>query len=450
MRISPLCYLLSASLLCACSGPALKDSGQLAQAAAAAARSQGNDNASYIEAARASQTEASQADLQLYSPTYFAQGNEALNKAVSLQEQNQQGSEIATQAILAKSLFERGMQIKPQVETQLKDCIAILEILKAIDSPNLLRDDYEDALKDFRKLATLVETNQTDKIPSEQKDLLKDLAQLEQATLTKAYVSKPAQALDEAEDDDADDYAVKTYATAEKALETLKNTISKTPRDIETIKIQSTQAVHAALHAQHVAKAAASLMNLKQKETEEKVLQTEGLLKHIADSLQMEQPVYLSLQEQAFAIAQNAEIAHDQAKSYGSQQGWAEEKQQLLSQVKNLNTKIQDLQRELNAKANPAPAETINPQLPIAETPETQVTTAPDAPAEVVTSSDTSETASPTEKTEAAAPEKTAPATEQTETVNTMQSNTETNAEVTTEPAPEASTSTTTETDKTE
>lgn len=434
MRISPLCYLLSASLLCACSGPALKDSGQLAQAAAAAARSQGNNNLTYIEAARASQTEASQAELQLYSPTYFAQGNEALNKAVSLQEQNpqQQGSEIATQAILAKSLFERGLQIKSQVETLLKDSIATLEILKSIDSPNLLSDDYQDALNDFRKLATLVETNQTDKIPSGQKDLLKELTQLEQATLTKAFVSKPVQALDEAEDDDADDYAAKTYATAEKALETLKNTISKTPRDIATIKMQSTQAVHAALHAQHVAKAAADLMNLKQKETEEKVLQTEALLKHIADSLQMEQPVYLSLQEQAFAIAQNAEIAHDQAKSYGSQQGWAEEKQQLLSQVKNLNTKIQDMQRELSAKTNPAPAETSNPESPVADASATALTAAPDAPAEAITGNDTAETAAPEE------------------TTNTTQTNTETNAEVTTQSAPEATTSTTTETDKTE
>lgn len=388
MRISSaLCCLLSTGLLCACSAPALKDSGQLEKAAAAAARNLNNDNATYIAEARSSQQQADAAELYLYSPTYYSQATEALNKAVELQEKSpeQANANVATQAILAKSLFERGMQIKSQVEIELKNSINFIGILKGLDCPNLMKNEYQDVLQEFRNLTSLIETGKTDKIANEQKDLLREFSKLEQATLTKAYVSKPEQALDEAEDDDADDYAPKTYSSAQKHLETLKNTISQAPRDLDNIKLQSTMAYRAALHAQQVAKAAAGLLNLKQKETEDKVLQTEALLKHIADSLHMEQPVYLSLQEQAFAIAQNAEIAYGQAKSYGSQQGWAEEKQQLMGQIKNLNNKLQALETELNTKTNqqatapenttsPAPTEIDNP--PVVETTTTETANA--------------------------------------------------------------------------
>lgn len=349
MRFSPLCIFVTAGLLSACAGPALKDSGQLAQAAAAAARAENSDADSQLENARSSQQQAQQANLALYSPTYYTQGNEALNKALAAQGNDKNNADVATQAILARSLFERGMQIKQQVMDQLQESVAFFSVLQGIDAPALLKDDYQDAEDDFRKLAVLVETGKTDKLPSEQKDLLKDLALLEQATLTKAYVSKPEQTLDDAEDDDADDYAEKTFSTAQKALNTLKRSIEKKPRELEVIKLQSTQAQHAALHAQQVAKAAAGLMALKQKETEDKVLQMEALLKHIADGLQIEQPVYLSLQEQAFAIAQSAEITRQQAKSYGSQQEWSDEKQQLLAQIKTLNAKLLSLEQEKNA-----------------------------------------------------------------------------------------------------
>lgn len=349
MRFSPLYIFFTAGLLSACAGPALKDSGQLAQAAAAAARAENSDADSQLENARGSQQQAQQANLALYSPTYYAQGNEALNKALAAQGNDKNSADVATQAILARSLFERGLQIKQQVMLQLQESVAFFSVLQSIDAPGLLKDDYQDAEDDFRKLAVLVETGKTEKLPSEQKDLLKDLAKLEQATLSKAYVSKPEQTLDDAEDDDADDYAEKTFSTAQKALNTLKRSIEKTPRELEVIKLQSTQAQHAALHAQQVAKAAAGLMALKQKETEDKVLQMEALLKHIADGLQIEQPVYLSLQEQAFAIAQSAEITRQQAKSYGSQQEWAEEKQQLLAQIKTLNAKLLSLEQEKNA-----------------------------------------------------------------------------------------------------
>lgn len=393
MRFSPLCIFFTAGLLSACAGPALKDSGQLAQAAAAAAREQNSDADSQLENARNSQQQAQQANLALFSPTYFTQGNEALNKALAAQGSDKNNADVATQAILARSLFERGLQIKQQVVSQLQESVAFFSVLQGIDAPGLLKDDYQDAEDDFRKLAVLVETSKTEKLASEQKDLLQDLAKLEQATLTKAYVSKPEQTLDDAEDDDADDYAEKTFSTAQKALNTLKRSIEKTPRELGVIKLQSTQAQHAALHAQQVAKAAAGLMALKQKETEDKVLQMEALLKHIADGLQIEQPVYLSLQEQAFAIAQSAEITRQQAKSYGSQQEWAEEKQQLLAQIKTLNVKLLSLEQEKNALQKTAseiqnaptesqpqdpvvlPATDTNPPAPSVDQPENPSTT---------------------------------------------------------------------------
>lgn len=393
MRFSPLCIFFTAGLLSACAGPALKDSGQLAQAAAAAAREQNSDADSQLENARNSQQQAQQENLALFSPTYFTQGNEALNKALAALGSDKNNADVATQAILARSLFERGLQIKQQVVSQLQESVAFFSVLQGIDAPALLKDDYQDAEDDFRKLAVLVETSKTEKLASEQKDLLQDLAKLEQATLTKAYVSKPEQTLDDAEDDDADDYAEKTFSTAQKTLNTLKRSIEKTPRELGVIKLQSTQAQHAALHAQQVAKAAAGLMALKQKETEDKVLQMEALLKHIADGLQIEQPVYLSLQEQAFAIAQSAEITRQQAKSYGSQQEWAEEKQQLLAQIKTLNVKLLSLEQEKNALQKTAseiqnaptesqpqdpvvlPATDTNPPAPSVDQPENPSTT---------------------------------------------------------------------------
>jgi hypothetical protein len=369
MRFAPLCVLISAGLLSACAGPALKDSSQLAQAAAAAAREQNNDSASQLDTAKNSQQLAVQANLALYSPTYFAQGNDALNKALAMQGDDKNHADITTQAILARSLFERGIEIKQQVITLLQESVSFFSVLQGIDSPNLLSDDYHDVEDDFRKLAVLIETGKTDKVSAEQKDLLKDLAKLEQATLLKAYVSKPEQTLDDAEDDDADDYAEKTFSAAQKALATLKRSIEKSPRELDVIKLQSTQAQHAALHAQQIAKAAAGLMGLKQKETEDKILHMETLLKHIADGLQMEQPVYLSLQEQAFAIAQSAEITRQQAKSYGSQQEWSEEKQQLLGQIKTLNAKIINLEQEKTALQKTTSPVQAAPQSPLAEAP---------------------------------------------------------------------------------
>jgi|GEM_PF-2232835 len=307
LRLVPIACL---SLLSACAGNAVKDSDSIQQSAMQQAKAIEQTPESVIAQSQSLQLEAQKADLYFYSPSYMEQAEGALEDAEDAIKSKKLAHEIIAYALTAKKLFNRGLENKTTVLKQLSASFDGLAMLKAIDTHKVLASDFQELRDDTKDLIILIEQGKTTEAINEQKDLLNDISDVEIQTLKKTFLTVAENALDKAEDADADDFAAKSFSDAQKNIETFEKFIETSAKEREQIKEKSLLAIRLAQHAEHVAKAAVPLLKLNKETAEEHILYVETLINRIAVALGQENISHLNLNSQSMAIAQTAETVN--------------------------------------------------------------------------------------------------------------------------------------------
>jgi hypothetical protein len=342
LRLIPIVCI---SLLSACAGNAVKDSDSIQQSAMQQAKAIEQTPEMVIAESQALQLDAQKADLYFYSPSYMEQAEDALEDAEDAIKSKKLPHEIIAYALTAKKLFNRGLENKATVLKQLSASFDGLAMLKEIETDSVLPSDFQDLRDDTKDLIILIEQGKTTKAINDQKELLTDISEVEIKTLKKTYLSIAENALEKAEDADADDYAAKSFTDAQKNIETFETFIETSAKQREQIKQKSSQAIRLAQHAEHVSKAAQPLLKLNNETAEEHILFIEKLMNRIAVALQQEDVSHLNLNSQSLAIAQTAETIHKLASV--QTQPAAEEKVSAAEQPE-LNAIVEETNQPVN------------------------------------------------------------------------------------------------------
>lgn len=385
MRLRIASIAATLSLVTACSGPAVKDSLSIQQAALEQAKSiaEQQNPTEVINTTRDLQVEAQKEDLYFYSPSYMEQAEDAMSDAESALKDNKPSHEVIAHALTAQKYFKRGLEIKQTAQTQLQLGFDALAMLRDIKTDTLLRSDYDDLIDDMKDLIILLEQGKNTEALNEQKGFLADVTDVEIKTLKKTHLDPVENAVDKAEDADAEDFAPKSLELAEKAITALEQLIEKSPKQREQIQQDSLASIRLAQHAMHVAKAVQPLLKLNVETAEAHVLSIESLMQRINKALQQDDVTHLSLDSQSIAIAQKAETIYRQAQAIGEKEQWEQEKQQLLKQIAELQPQPAEVSEEASeelAVELPTDIQTADEESTEAEAPEEVAPIQPETP----------------------------------------------------------------------
>lgn len=340
------------SLLTACAAPVVKDSLLIQQTASEQAQESNQDVTQVLNEVRDLQISAQREDLYFYSPTYILQADEQLAKADKAIESTASSKIVLTHILAAKQLLNRGLDNKQTVIVQLKPALDGLEMLTQINTPTLLSKDFKNVQDDTKDLIVLIEQGKNSQAEKDLEDVLSDIRKLEIKTLKKSFLLPAEKALETAEEADAEDYAPKSFVAAKQAIEQFEIFIEKNPTKRDEISKQSTQSIHLAQHAHHVAKDAKPLLKLNHEQAEQHILSFEKMLGRMGTALNHPNISHLPLDSQSIALAQAAEIINKQAQALKNQGQWETEKQLLEQQIENLKKSqaLQNSSKQHNTK----------------------------------------------------------------------------------------------------
>lgn len=323
-----------------CSAPAIKDANLARMSATEQAKSTEQSPQEVIDAAKENLAEAHEEELSFYSPTYLAEAEKEIDAAERSLLSGEESSIAVANALLAQQWISRGLKNKEVAQVKLKASLDALKVLNEIEAQKYLGEDYLDFKNDIKELIVLLEQEKAEEAIQEQKDILEAFAELEVETLNAAYLKPVLIKLEDAEDQDADDYAEKTLADAQQQATALETYIKINPRNRSEIAELSKHAGKAAMHAKQVALAARPLLKLNTEKAEKHILAIEQYLARIGKALNHEDVRYMSLDNQSIAIAQIAETTARRAKAFDRQQDWEKQKQSLTEKVSLLEVAL--------------------------------------------------------------------------------------------------------------
>lgn len=259
--------------------------------------------------ARKSMDKAVQDKLAFYTPLHFKNAQESLTYIEKLQ--NGQASEddmstelaIITTAFKTKEFLNSGYQAKALIEQVLADSLAHKQVLDELDSKKEYPKTYGQTVDELTDLFKLIEQNEVEKARKEEADLLADMTRLEINTLIKRNVTPAQLVLDKAEDNDADDYAEKTFEQAEQSIEQAIAFINKNYRQRTEVTQVGKGALVAAQRAFNIGQESQSMVKLNEEEAEQKALEIESLIKVVRTAMQVEDIEGLPIKEQAAELA---------------------------------------------------------------------------------------------------------------------------------------------------
>ena len=368
--------IIGAVLLSGCSAPAIKDANLARMSAAEQAKSTEKSPQEVIDNAKESLAQAHVEDLAFYSPTYLAEAEKEIDAAERSLLSGEEPAVAVANALLAQQWINRGLKNKEEAQLKLKASLDALSVLDEIEAKKYIAEDYADFKNEIKDLIVLLEQEKNEEAIQEQKDILESFAELEVETLNAAYLKPVLIKLEEAEDQDADDYAEKTLADAQQQATALETYIQTNPRNRSEIAEQSKQASKAAMHAKQVALAARPLLKLNTEKAEKHVLAIERYIARIGAALNHEDVRHMSLDNQSIAIAQIAETTARRAKAFDRQQDWEGQKKSLTEKVSLLEValatskaQLEEARRSVVVSVTPASEkESVEVSVPTKET----------------------------------------------------------------------------------
>ena len=358
---------------------------------------------------------ANNAELDFYAPLHMQQIRDTLKQARSLELE---GNSDATIQMSAKvvALHEAGKRNKAKVEALLPALIQQKNTLDEIKANNIMPGDYRDGMDDVKELISLIEAGEEVRAAKESGAVLADLQQIERDTMLRQHWFPARETLDKAEDEDADNNAAQTFASAEQLVDDAERIIRQSYSDRRLVEKTGKQALRAAQHALFIGREVSLLVKMTHAQAEQAALKFENYLGQIGSVIDAQDLRHMSLEDQTLALKQYA----------GEQAGKISAEYQ--KQIKALNALIAKLQRQQMATDGQIPEDepVTTSAAQTDNSPETTEATEPEA--ETATASDTATENDTTTETDTATESEAV-----TETDTTAETDTATESEAVTE-----------------
>lgn len=245
-------------------------------------------------------------DMDFYAPLHMEQARNTLAKAREAELKGLLSDSLIASAKVI-TLLQLAEDNKKKVEVLLKPLLVQKTALEELNAAKVLPDQYIDRLADIKELVAKIEQDKESITPSEITSALIDLQQLELNTLLEIHWQPAKDALEKAEDEDADTNAPMSFQIAEELVEQAEKDIRAQYENRELVKEKGLAALRSSQHALYVARDAEQLLKLNNKRAEEAVLNFEALLAQIGNTLNAKDFRHMALQDQATALGQHAE-----------------------------------------------------------------------------------------------------------------------------------------------
>lgn len=340
MRNLVIITLLQTIAITGCSTTAIKDANLVRQHATEQAQKSEQSPEAILNHTKSKLQTAMRQDLEFFSPTYIAEAQKELIAAEQAISTGASSQHVIALALTAQQWLDRAANNKTIAAQKLSASLDALGVLKSINTPTLLPDDYSNFKDEIKDLMILIEQNQTAKALVEEKDVLDEFRDLEIETLNTAYLQPVLQALEAAEDKDAEGFAENTMNNALQEAERLEAYIKTNPKNLSEINEKSHQAIRSAQHAKQVALAVQPILRMGPEKAEQHIIAIEAFLARIGKVLKQEDVRHLSLESQSIAIAQAAETTARRAQAFERQQQWEQDKLALTAQINALQARL--------------------------------------------------------------------------------------------------------------
>ncbi len=302
-----LTILLSALLVSTgCANKRLAQSDELDQVALETAADFSGDSERALVEAEVKHEAAIASEMNFYAPLHMEQADEALALAREKELKGIQSDSIIASAKVI-TLLKRAQKNKEKVEVLLQPLLQQKTILEQLNSPRVLPNQFDSRIEDIKDLIAKIEQGADGIDTAEMTSVLDDLKQLELDTLLEIHWRPAKKTLIKAEDEDADKNAPKSFASAEELVDFAEREIRAKYLNRELVTQHGFTALRSAQHALYVARDAELLVKLNNQRAEDAVLKFEALLAQIGITLKAEDVRHMALQDQATALAQNAE-----------------------------------------------------------------------------------------------------------------------------------------------
>ncbi len=327
-RYVSLCLIL---LLTACANKQPASTQSIQQKAAAQANEANFTPEQAIEKVEAMLAKAKESELPFYAPLHMSQAEKSLEEArqylISPPKEIQNAALMS--AIAAQNFLQKGHENKALVKETLAEALNHKEVLIELGAPQVLKDDYEDAVDELKDLIILLESGKTGEAITQQKDVLATMSRVEIDTLKKTHLGPAREWLAKADDIDADDFAAATFDKAEYQLSQADQFIENNFRDRDGVAKAGFRALKAAQFAYYISQEAERLLALTHEDAELKALSLMEQLNTIARRTTPGELAPQSLHSGAQTLAGRVELLKEQ--------------QLLLAKrIKELEAKIQE------------------------------------------------------------------------------------------------------------
>jgi outer membrane murein-binding lipoprotein Lpp len=219
------------ALLAGCANNQVADAESIQSQALAAAATAQQTPGQLLEQALALKAQANADNLDFFAPLHMQQAQDNLDRAGQGLKDPLAQATVAQQAIAAKTFIEKGYQNKKLVEVQLQPALQQLDVLKSIDTPSLLPDDYNESVADLRDIIQMFEGGQIPQGIEKQKAVIAAMIAVEIKTLKKVHMSAALAFREKADEADAEEFARITLDAADKKIAEAQRFIETSYRD---------------------------------------------------------------------------------------------------------------------------------------------------------------------------------------------------------------------------
>jgi len=259
-----------------------------------------------ISAMQVSIQQAYKDELLLYAPKHLAEAEKAFDKARALLS-SLKHVKAMQEGIYAEKVLQAAYVVKKKVARVLSHTLERKKRLEDLGVKTVYPLEYGKLAMKVREAIEAIEDGDMDKGIEAESDLLEPMGRLEVELVKVVRLEKAREAIGRAATEGAEKIAPKSWAKSQEAMTRALLYIEQYPRDDAGTLAKGEAAYHAALHALFMAREAKDICALGKKELwEEIALEMEAHLSLISTSLGVGNLKYMSLRDQAKAIAEKA------------------------------------------------------------------------------------------------------------------------------------------------
>jgi len=272
--------IIFALLLSACANQQVAVSERIKLESAKAADSATFTPKQAIEDATKQLAEATEQDLDFYSPLHLSQAKESIEEAKNylLEPPKKIKNAALMSAIAAQRFISDAHKNKATVLTTLKKTFSHQQILIELKAPKITPQLYNDVVEDISDMINYIERGKMSDVSENLSSLHGDMALVEIDTLKIINLDLADNFIEKAKDIDADDYASITFKNAKNMIKKANTYIEKNYRNRKGVVNVGEKALWAAKKAYYVAFEAQKLTQMTEEPAEKHTLLVYSLL----------------------------------------------------------------------------------------------------------------------------------------------------------------------------